>query len=62
MTLNENDKNSVLKLTIRLNEIRKEKQELDMEENAIIYELWELIPSLKDDVNLELNPVMKKRR
>ena len=62
MTLNENDKNSVLKLTIRLNEIRKEKQELDMEENTIIYKLWELIPSLKDDVNLELNPVMKKRR
>lgn len=62
MTLNENDKNSVLKLAIRLNEIRKEKQELDMEENAIIYKLWELIPSLKDDVNLELNPVMKKRR
>ena len=62
MTLNENDKNSVLKLTIRLNEIRKEKQELDMEENAIIYKLWEPIPSLKDDVNLELNPVMKKRR
>lgn len=51
MTLNENDKNSILKLTIRLNEIRKEKQELDMEENAIIYKLWELIPSLKDDVN-----------
>lgn len=62
MTLNENDKNSLLKLAIRLREIKKEKQSLDLEENAIIYKLWELVPSLKEDVNLELNPVMKKRR
>lgn len=55
------DKDSVLKLAQRLNEIRKQKQDLEIEENEIIYRLWELIPSLKDDVNLELNPIQKRR-
>lgn len=56
------DKDSVLVLAQRLNEIRKQKQELEMEENSIIYKLWELIPSLKDDPNLEPNPVKQRRR
>lgn len=55
------DKDSVLKLAQRLNEIRKQKQDLEIEENEIIYRLWELIPSLKDDVNLEPNPIQKRR-
>lgn len=40
-------------LVTRLNEIEKEKNRLDLEYNRIVHELWNRVPSLKDDVNLQ---------
>lgn len=51
---------TVLELANRLNEIRKIKNELDIEYNMIIKELWERIPSLKDDVNMQLTKTKNK--
>ena len=51
---------TIADLANRLNEIMKEKNrlkllisDLDKEYNSIVYELWERIPSLKDDVNIQ---------
>lgn len=51
---------TIADLANRLNEIMKEKNrlkllisDLDKEYNSIAYELWERIPSLKDDVNIQ---------
>lgn len=51
---------TIADLANRLNEIMKEKNrlgllisELDKEYNSIVYELWERIPGLKDDVNMQ---------
>ena len=53
-------------LITRINEITKEQQQLelkiiklDMEFNEIVQELWDRIPSLKDDVNLQKKKVRK---
>ena len=40
-------------LVDRLNHINVEKQQLDIEYNAIVHELWNRIPSLKDDENIQ---------
>lgn len=48
-------------LADRLNAIMIEKNKLDLEYNRIVKELWERIPSLKDDVNLELKKVKEVR-
>lgn len=67
-------KMSLLKLANRLNEIEIQRQQLylkniendnqlkmlDDEYNEIVYELWNRIPSLKDDVNIQ--PKKKVRR
>lgn len=44
---------TIVNLVKRLNQIEVEKQQLDLEFNEIAYELWDRIPSLKDDVNLQ---------
>lgn len=51
---------SILDLAYRLNDILKERKELeiqindlDKEYNDIVYELWNRIPSLKEDANIQ---------
>ena len=44
---------SVIALANRLSEINIERDRLDMEELKIMHELWERIPSLRDDVNMQ---------
>lgn len=43
----------IFNLVTRLNEIEVMRSKLDMEYTKIVYELWDLIPSLKDDVNIQ---------
>ena len=43
----------VFELAKRLNEIDVERNKLDIEYNEIVQKLWDKIPSLKDDVNLQ---------
>lgn len=43
----------IFNLVTRLNQIEIERNNLDLEYTKIIYELWDLIPSLKDDVNIQ---------
>ena len=45
---------SVLELTMRLNEIDKKIQELNLEYNLISFELQNRIPSLKGDKDLKM--------
>lgn len=45
---------SIKELADRMNQIRIEQSKLAIEYNEIIKELWERIPGLKDDPNLEL--------
>lgn len=47
------DRDKVFKLASRLNEIRVEQQKLDIEYNKIVLELWDMIPSLKTDPNVQ---------
>lgn len=61
-------KKTIYQLAMRLNEIIKEQSrlgastpELDEEYNAIVYELWGRIPSLKDDVNLQPKTKVRKK-
>lgn len=49
----------LINLAHRLNEIEKEKQKLDLEYNLIVNELWERIPSLKYDENLQPKVIKK---
>lgn len=51
---------SILKLANRLNQI--ERQQLDIEYNQIVHELWNRIPSLKDDVNIQPKVLKKGER
>ena len=44
---------STFELASRLNEINAEKNKLDIEYNKIIEELWERIPDLKDNENIQ---------
>lgn len=50
---------STLVLAHRLNEIMKLQTELEIEYTQIVYELWDRIPSLKEDVNIQPN-VLKR--
>lgn len=50
---------SVIALANRLSEINIERDKLDMEELAIMHELWNRIPSLKDDVNMQPKVMIK---
>ena len=50
---------TTLELAQRLNEIEKQRNELDIEFNMIVGELWQRIPSLKEDVNLQKKKVRK---
>lgn len=49
-------------LATRLNEMEQEKQKLDIEYNKIVMELWNRVPSLKDDVNLQPKIIKKERK
>lgn len=44
---------TTLNLAHRLNQIEVEKQKLDLEYNQIVQELWDRIPSLKSDENMQ---------
>ena len=58
--MNKNIKQTpLINLAHRLNEIEKEKQKLDLEYNQIIYELWERIPPLKKDENIQPKVIKK---
>ena len=48
---------TILELAIRLNQIEKELNELQIEYNVIVQELWERIPTTKNGDNIQ----MKKR-
>ena len=48
---------TVKELADRLNQIMVEKNKLDIEYNTIVRELWDRIPSLTNDPNLELKKV-----
>ena len=50
---------TLFELCTRLNEINKEMDNLEMEQSKIIKELWERLPSLKDDVNIQ--PKIRKK-
>lgn len=50
---------SVYDLAMRLNIIMVEQQKLDLEYNAIVKELWDRIPSVKDSPDIQ--PKTKKR-
>ena len=51
--MKEFDKETVFDLVNRLNQIEVEKQKLDLEYNKIVQELWDRIPSLKSDENIQ---------
>lgn len=51
------DREKAFKLVNRLNEIRAEQNKLDMEHNEIVRTLWDMIPSLKNDPNIEIKKV-----
>lgn len=44
---------TLFELASRLNEIEQEKYKLDLEYNNIVYELWERIPTLKNDETIQ---------
>lgn len=50
---------SVYDLAMRLNMIMVEQQRLDLEYNAIVQELWDRIPSVKNSPDIQ--PKTKKR-
>lgn len=49
----------LIDLAHRLNQIEIEKQKLDIEYNLIVNELWDRVPRLKDDVNLQPKVIKK---
>ena len=51
---------STLQLASRLNQIMREQENLEIEYNKIVNELWQRIPKLKDDVNIQ--PKKKTRK
>lgn len=60
---------SILQLATRLNEIEIERNKLEMnlmqlnnEYNAIVYELWGRIPSLKEDVDMQPKKMVKEKK
>ena len=54
------DKEKLFNLATRLNEIRIEQNKLDIEYNQIIEELWNMIPKLKDDPNIQPKTLVKR--
>ena len=56
------DREKAFKLVTRLNEIRKEQNKLDIEYNEIVNKLWDMIPTLKGDPNLEKKKGKEYRR
>ena len=44
---------TVYELATRLNQIMIEQQKLEIEYNQIVYELWERIPSLNDNIDIQ---------
>ena len=48
---------TVKELADRLNAIMVARNQLDLEYNKVVLELWERIPSLKGNANLELKEV-----
>lgn len=51
---------TVLELATRLNEIQKELNNLEMEYNLIVKELWDRIPSLKNDEDMQPKKRVKR--
>ena len=51
---------STIDLVHRLNKINVERQNLDIEYDQIIYELWDRIPTLKENENMQPKSVQKK--
>lgn len=47
------ENNKIFELAFRLNQIEKEIYSLELEYNKIIQQIHELLPDLKDDVNLQ---------
>lgn len=47
-------------LVHRLNKIDVERQNLDIEYNKIIYELWDRVPTLKEDENMQPKIIKRK--
>lgn len=52
---------SVLELTMRLNQIDREIQDLNLEYNLISFELQNRIPSLKGDKDLKMRGVKNEK-
>lgn len=50
---------TVLELATRLNEIEKELNELQIEYNRIVKELWERVPSIKNDESIQMKRRIK---
>lgn len=50
---------TTLQLVSRLNKINKEMNNLQIEYNKIVNELWERIPQLNDEVNIQKKKVKK---
>lgn len=50
---------SLIDLAHRLNYIMKTQQNLEIEYNIIVYELWERIPDLKNDCNIQPKTMKK---
>ena len=53
---------STKELADRLNQIMVEKNKLDIEYNEIVKELWDRIPSLTNDPNLQPKELNKVKR
>lgn len=51
---------TVLELATRLNEIEKQLNELEIEYNQIVRELWDRIPSVKDNANIQPKKRVKR--
>lgn len=53
---------TTLQLACRLNEIEQEIYNLNIEYNSIVQELWNRIPGLKDDVNIQKKKLIVKTK
>ena len=53
---------STLDLTMRLNHIMVEEQDLALEWNRIVDELWARLPNLKNDTDITHKSLVKQRK
>lgn len=53
---------STLDLTMRLNHIMVEEQNLALEWNRIVDELWARLPNLKNDIDIAHKSLVKQRK